>query len=77
MTEHINGKYTGASRNAGFVTPSVWIENDNKNFLGHKIANDWGLVTVISSNSTTLVVNYWSYKKAKFIMTWVLQEKDD
>jgi len=74
MIEHIDGAYTGVSHNAGYASPTLWIENDNKNFLGHKIENDWGLINVLSANSTTVVIDYWSYKKARFIMTWVLQE---
>lgn len=75
-TEHINGDYTGVANIAGWVSPSLWIENDNKHvhglILDLDVANDWGLVEVLSKNDTTMVLKYSSYKKAKFIMTWTL-----
>jgi len=70
--EHINGGYTGVAHMAGWVSRNEWIENDNKNIFGHKIANDWGVVTATSATSTTVVMKYWSYQKAKFTMTWTL-----
>ena len=72
MVEHIDGTYTGIAHNAGYVSPVMWIENDNKVILGHAIENDWGLTTVTSANDTTVVMDYRSYKKAHFIMTWAL-----
>jgi hypothetical protein len=74
MVEHIDGKYTGTSRNAGYVSPSEWIENDYKVFLGHKIENDWGLVNATSWDKTTVVIDYQSYQKGHFIMTWQLPQ---
>eukprot|EP00658_Telonema_sp_P-2_P003727 TRINITY_DN1139_c0_g1_i3.p1 TRINITY_DN1139_c0_g1~~TRINITY_DN1139_c0_g1_i3.p1 ORF type:complete len:226 (+),score=48.98 TRINITY_DN1139_c0_g1_i3:67-744(+) len=70
--EHIDGKYTGVAHTAGYVSRGAWLEEDNKSLLGHKIENDWGLVEVKSVSNTTVVLKYWSYKKAKFIMTWTL-----
>ena len=43
---------------------------------GHTVANDWGIVTALSSSDTEVVLNYWSYKKAKFTMTWTVVETD-
>ena len=74
MVEHIDGKYTGTSRNAGYASPSEWIENDYKVFLGHKIENDWGLVNATSWDKTTVVIDYQSYQKGHFIMTWQLPQ---
>jgi len=73
-TEHINGGYTGKAKTAGFVSHHSWIEQDNKRMFGHKVANDWGLVDVTSRTDTTVVMEYWSYKKGKFQMTWTLDE---
>lgn len=70
--EHINGGYTGVAHMAGWVSRNEWIENDNKSIFGHKTANDWGVVTATSATSTTVVMKYWSYQKAKFTMTWTL-----
>lgn len=77
MVEHINGGYSGIAFTAGFVSPTVWIENDNKNIFGHKLADDWGIINVTHASDTTLVMHYWSYQKAKFIMTWTLQSEHD
>jgi len=75
-TEYINGGYTGVAHIAGWVSPLVWIENDNKNIklpIGSlNVKEDWGLVEVLSTTDTTIVLNYASYKKAKFVMTWTL-----
>lgn len=73
-TEHINGAYTGVSNVAGWESRSRWIENDNKHFLAFDIANDWGWVDIVSESETTLVMNYSSYKKSKFVMTWTLED---
>jgi len=73
--EHINGAYTGTAFTAGFVSSSKWIENDYKSLFGMSVANDWGISEVLSTNETTVVINYWSYKKGKFVMTWTLQEE--
>jgi len=75
--EHINGAYTGVAHVAGYVSRTSWIENDNKSLFGHTIANDWGVVDAISVTTTTVVLRYWSYKKAKFTMTWQLQSARD
>merc|ERR1712166_1476515 len=75
MVEHIDGEYTGTSRNAGYASPSEWIENDYKVFLGHKIENDWGLVNATSWDKTTVVIDYQSYQKGHFIMTWQLPQE--
>jgi len=74
-TEHINGEYTGTANIAGFVSATRWIMNDFKEFGGlDKVSsNDWGTVDVLLANETTVVMNYSSYKKAKFIMTWSLR----
>jgi len=77
MVEHIDGKYTGTSRNAGYASPSEWIENDYKVFLGHKIENDWGLVNATSWDKTTVVIDYQSYQKGHFIMTWQLPQEGE
>jgi len=77
MVEHIDGKYTGTSRNAGYASPSEWIENDYKVFLGHKIENDWGLVNATSWDKTTVVIDYQSYQKGHFIMTWQLPQESE
>jgi len=69
-TEHINGLYTGVADMAGFVSKSSWIEKDNKSILGKPTSFDWGLVDVVSHNDTTIVMNYQSYLKAHFVMTW-------
>jgi len=71
-TEHINGGYTGKSNVAGWESRTRWIENDNKHFLFFDIADDWGWVDIVSESETTLVMNYSSYKKSKFVMTWTL-----
>merc|ERR1711865_1311892 len=77
MVEHIDGKYTGTSRNAGYASPSEWIESDYKVFLGHKIENDWGLVNATSWDKTTVVIDYQSYQKGHFIMTWQLPKEGE
>merc|ERR1712166_751371 len=40
--EHINGKFTGTSRIAGWVSENGWIESDFKSLFKLKIENDWG-----------------------------------
>merc|ERR1712166_698383 len=77
MVERIDGKYTGTSRNAGYASPSEWIESDYKVFLGHKIENDWGLVNATSWDKTTVVMDYQSYQKGHFIMTWQLPQEGE
>jgi hypothetical protein len=71
--EEINGMYSGVARTAGFASRTSWIENDSKSLFGHSIANDWGLMDVVASNRSTVVIRYWSYQKAKFTMTWQIQ----
>jgi hypothetical protein len=71
--EDINGKYTGVANTAGFVSRTSWIENDSKSLFGHSIENDWGLMDVVASNRSSVVIRYWSYQKAKFTMTWQIQ----
>ncbi len=72
--EHVNGGYTGTMQIAGFVNRSTFIENDSKSLFGRAVANDWGINQLISVTNTTLEMNYWSYQKARFIMTWTLQD---
>jgi len=69
-TEVIDGTYTGVANVAGFASKTSWIEHDHKSKFGFKLAYDWGFVDVLSATETTVVMHYWSYKKAKFIMTW-------
>ena len=45
--EHINGAYTGVSHTAGHVSRGAWLEQDNKQILGHTVANDWGMVALL------------------------------
>jgi len=75
MEEHIDGKYTGVAYTAGWVSRNTWIEYDNKQIFGFlKIKYDWGIATAISATDATLILEYWSYLKGKFIMTWKLNE---
>lgn len=76
MEEHINGKYTGVAYTAGWASRNTWIEYDNKEVFGFKIKYDWGIATALSATDTTLVLEYWSYLKGKFIMTWKLKEEE-
>jgi hypothetical protein len=71
--EHINGKYTGRGRNAAWVTRTSWLENDNKQLFGKKVADDWGFVNATTATNATLVMNYASYYKGEFVMIWELQ----
>merc|ERR1712093_214317 len=72
--EHINGAYTGISHLAGWVNRTAFIENDNKFLFGHSIKDDWGVCNIVSASRTAIVMNYWNYQKAKFTMTWTLEE---
>jgi len=74
MEEHIDGTYTGVAYTAGWASRNTWIEYDNKDKFGFKIAYDWGIATAISATDKTLILKYWSYLKGKFIMTWELNE---
>merc|ERR1719343_351626 len=72
--EKINGIYSGVAYTAGFISKNSWIEHDHKSFLGFNINQDWGINTVLTSTDTSIVMEYWSYKKGKFTMTWTMKE---
>uniref|UniRef100_A0A7S1F868 Uncharacterized protein n=1 Tax=Noctiluca scintillans TaxID=2966 RepID=A0A7S1F868_NOCSC len=73
--ETINGGYTGFAQTAGWVSKTQWLENDSKSFLGYKIKDDWGMITVLNVTENMVVMDYWSYLKSKFVMTWSLVEQ--
>ncbi|KAL1503619.1 hypothetical protein AB1Y20_012096 [Prymnesium parvum] len=68
--EHVNGVYTGTAQTAGFVNSTAWIENDHKSIFGKAIADDWGLVHVLSASDDGVRMWYSSYKKGIFVMRW-------
>ena len=72
--EHIHGTYTGRGSNAAWVTRTSWVENDNKQLYGKKVADDWGFVNATTATNATLVMKYESYKKGEFVMTWELPQ---
>jgi len=75
--EHINGKFTGTSRIAGWVSENGWIESDFKSLFKLKIENDWGYCVATSATDKVVVMEYSSYQKGTFQMTWTLIDEAD
>ena len=73
MDERIDGAFTGHAGTAGWVSGSVWIENDDKVLFGQNVMDDWGLVEVVTATETPVVLKYWSYEKERFTTHWKLQ----